>query len=153
MASLWVTSSKAQLTPTLRSGTLLMATVSCRKPRAWRRVHCSMWAPHPCHVPATPLTCTPGDVTDTLLGQTCTWTHLLSASAKPYGATAPGQAPWRQHLCGVRPGPSHSCPGGQEGVTRGQPAQHTVPGNRMPRLHPRGPERRHLGQRFCSLAG
>ena len=53
---------------------------------------------------ATSLTCTPGDVTDTLLGRTRTWTHLLSSSAKPCGAEAPGQAPSRQHLHGVDSG-------------------------------------------------
>lgn len=71
IASLLVTSSNEQLTPALRSGTLRMAMVSC----------------------------TPGDVTDTLLGWTRTCTHLFSSSAKPCGAEAPGQDPSRQHLC------------------------------------------------------
>lgn len=68
-------------------------------------------APTPC-LQATPLTCTPGEVTDTLLGRTRTWTHLLSSSAKPCGAEAPGQAPSRQHLRGVSQSPSRICLGG-----------------------------------------
>lgn len=56
------------------------------------------------------LTCTPEDVTDTLLGRTRTCIHLLSSSVKPCGAEAPGQAPSRQHLYGNRPEQSEHCP-------------------------------------------
>lgn len=66
---------------------------------------------------ARPLTCTPGEVTETLLGRTRTWTHLLSSSAKPCGAEAPGQAPSRQHLRGIRPEPVMQPP--QRALARG----------------------------------
>jgi hypothetical protein len=67
-----------------------------------------------------PLTCTPGDVTDTLLGRTRTCTHLLSSSAKPRGAEAPGQAPSRQHL--PQKGPGRGCSERLEGQGTVYPA-------------------------------
>lgn len=119
MALLSATSSKVQLTPTLRSGTLCTATVSWGRQRS----HSGGCPPHsPTNTlgstPVMALTCTPGEVTETLLGRTRTWTHLLSSSAKPLGVEAPGQAPSRQHLCwgGYR---AHVSPQGRGG---GQPS-------------------------------
>lgn len=118
--------------------------------------------PHTCMyraaqpTPTTPLTCTPGDVTDTLLGRTRTWTHLLSSSAKPCGAEAPGQAPSRQHLCGVRPEPIRHLPWEGPRGPRGErapPAQPTVPGNSVPQPCPLGSKGRHSEWRLRSLVG
>lgn len=95
-----------------------------------------MHAQAPAPAVTMPLTCTPGDVTETLLGRTRTWTHLLSSSAKPCGAEAPGQDPSRQHLHGVRPEPVTQLPHralarGVMAICRegGQAAQPTVPGH------------------------
>lgn len=159
-ASLGVASSKAHLTPALRSGTLRMASVSWgrhtsqgrRRPRAPPR---PATARPPRHSPAprgmSPKRCWAGPAP----GHTCSAPRQSRAGRrrpdKPLGgSTCVGSG--RSRL--------GSCPGGpwpgarwRSGGKRGHLAQPVVPGNGALWPHPPECKGCHWGRGFCSLVG
>lgn len=161
MASFSVTSSKAQLTPALRSGTLRMATVSCERRSTQQgapptRARIGQHSPHPPdHAPAPRATSRTRCWAGPAPGHTCSAPRqsrvgLRRLDRPPRGSicVGSGQSPSR-----IRPGRALSrAPWGPRGE-RAQPAQPTVPGNSVPQPCPLGSKGRHSEWRFRSLVG